>query len=242
DLTIFGAGAGAGRTTIRQTCPGSRVLEHSSSGPLALLGVRITGGTLTNERGAGLRTSGPLFMSDSQVVGNRSSGTTTGSAGGGISAADDADVTLVDSLVWGNEAFVGGGVHAYDNGMVNADVELERSTIGGNVARSTYGGVAAGNLFLTDSTLVDNEANGGNTSDVGGGYSTFTRLVRSTVTGNRAHGSDSIAVYGLALLVDRSIVAGNPVDRSCGSSGLPQDLGFNVTDDCFGTHGPTTID
>jgi hypothetical protein len=242
ELIISGGGLGGGSTTIRQTCPGTRVLENATTGRVVLIDLTITGGTVTNVRGAGIRTDGPLDLDDSRVVGNVSSGTSTESAGGGIAASDEADLTLEDSLVWGNEAFRGGGIHAADDGFANADVDLLRSTIGGNVARSSAGGLSAGNLELVDSTLVGNQALGGNAGDVAGGFSFFTQLTRSTVTGNVAHGDDSIAIYGLALQLDRSIVAGNPVERSCGSSGFTTDEGFNVTDDCFDAHGVTTID
>jgi hypothetical protein len=227
--------------TIRQTCPGQRVIENLSGDALSLQRVSVTGGTTVNGRGAGIWTSGPLFLSASHVVGNIVAGSAA-AEGGGIFATDDATVTLTDSTVTGNEAFEGGGVNAFRTGSDNANVVMVRSSISGNVARRSAGGVTARNLTATDSTIAANEANGGDANTVAGGFSTFTQLVRSTVSGNRAGDGSGVAVYGQAMRLNRSVVAGNPGVASSCDGIIVEDFGFNVTDDCFQSPAITTDD
>jgi hypothetical protein len=128
-LTIEGHGA-----TIRQTCPGERVLE--TDGDLTVHDATITGGDLMAGIGGGIEAdTDSVTLVRSTVTGNR------GPIGGGVAAIH---VTLVDSTVSGNTAgSTGGGVWA------DQTVTATNSTITANAAGSAGGGLVLVNTTIT---------------------------------------------------------------------------------------------
>jgi hypothetical protein len=173
-----------GGFTIRQTCPGERVLE-STSGGLTLTDVTITGGDLVatgDTSGGGVRVAGDVLVNGTTVTGNRVTAQGFRVAGGGIAAT--GSVTLSGSRVDGNEASglaaLGGGLFADDGnpGVTITDSTVERNRVlcgGDDPGRCMGGGVAntsaSGAIVDEDSKLT---------------------LLRSSVSGNSSTASSVV--------------------------------------------------
>ena len=131
--------------------------------------------------GAGIVSHDPMAeISDSAVVGN------VAATGGGGLVGDV--LKLTDSSVVANDGSSGGGIRM---GAENGSLELIRSDVVGNLARSGEGGgifLFETSATITDSTIADNHA-----SFAGGGVYFASDLVDisvtisgSTLSGNRA--------------------------------------------------------
>jgi CSLREA domain-containing protein len=153
--------------------------------------------------------------------------------GGGILASDD--LTLIDSVVTGNEAPGSGGGIASGPGDA---VSLRRSVVsdnvaqvdGGGIVQISAGGAVPGNLSISRSTIARNRALIG---DGGGvffktGNVDDSAIVDSTFARNRA-GDDGGGIYAdLGLLtVNRVTVSHN---RAAGTGGGLQVNGANRMD------------
>jgi len=176
--------------TIRQTCPGERVLQQGS-GSLTLDNVIVTGGNLqqaAGSTGGGIDSQGGVIvMNHSTLTGNSISA--INSQGGAIWAAG---VTVTDSTVSGNAAngnsAAGGAI-----GTLGA-VTVTNSTVSNNTANgfaSAQGGAinAFSGVTVTRSTMSGNTAQSDGNSiagafDSGVGAATITD---STLSGNTAH-------------------------------------------------------
>jgi hypothetical protein len=164
--------------TIRQTCPGERVVSQGGSALLTLRNLIITGGRATGDGGGVF--AGQLAVIDSTVTGNTATG-----FGGGVYAAHSS--SRVDhSIVSGNRAGLGGGIAA------PTALTVSNSTVAGNFARGNGGGIwGEVSLFtITDSTIDGNAAGTGDGGGGGGGiYSNrLLNLIGSTITNNSATG------------------------------------------------------
>jgi predicted outer membrane repeat protein len=142
-LQIRGIGA-----TIRQTCPGERVIDHLPQTTLRLDEITITGGDAVG-RGGGVRATGSVGRVEADevtIVGNRAT-----DGGGGIYALGSGAVT--DSTITENVngAERGGGLW-----VASGALELRRSTVSHNVSQSFGGGVAGVAVTIEDSTIVAN--------------------------------------------------------------------------------------
>ncbi|HMJ13287.1 MAG TPA: hypothetical protein VK524_17825, partial [Polyangiaceae bacterium] len=154
-VTIVATG---GPVTIRQTCAGERVLEALGTGTLTLIGVTLTGGTLTNDdpdapaEGGGVRAAADLVLEAVTITGNSATGAP------GESVASGTPVP--------GGAAQGGGV------FVAAALRMTNASIVSNTATGGLG---------TDATTTDiTPAPGG--SAAGGGVYVVKAI---TVTGGR---------------------------------------------------------
>jgi hypothetical protein len=202
-LTIFGHGA-----TIRQTCPGERVLQHRPSAAMELLEVTITGGDADGP-GGGIRVDGSggrLIVGDVEVVGNLARGT-----GGGIDNSGIQTVLVDSTLADNRSGEVGGGVHS----PASTALQVLRSTISHNTAELTAGGLYAYAPQIIDSTIVANRvlpvkgsAFGANLFAEGGA------TLRGTVVALGA-GGDDCATLGMHQSEGGNLTS----DSSCGIGG-----------------------
>src|SRR5262249_59086717 len=144
-------------------------------------GVTITGGNTLSGNGGGVFKDGTLTLTESVVSGNS---VPFPHVGGGIFNRLGM-LTLADSSVSNNTAFLGGGIL----NTVFGTVTLENSSVADNVAIIRGGGILNnGMMTLADSSVVDN------TAQIGGGI--FNQLIdsfpnqltlkNSTVSGNAA--------------------------------------------------------
>ena len=196
-LTITGNGA-----TIRQTCPGVRVLE--SDGPLIVDDTTITGGNLVGGLGGGIEAdTDPVTLVRSRVTGNQAG------TGGGVAAIH---VTLVASTVDGNTATsTGGGIWA------DQTVTATNSTITGNTAGTAGGGVVVVNTSITllHATVVANTAPVGANVQAQAGADQLVSF-GSVVATPQGGGTDCDLAGGVATV---SQGANFSTDASCGFGG-----------------------
>jgi len=250
----------SGSATIRQMCPGHRVLASARpglqtgpvvTGALTMEGLTITGGDLhslgSSFGGGGIFWAGSVTLRDVLVTGNRALGTSYYGTGGGVASMGDA--TLIRTTVSDNVAgaAAGGGMGGFGGGVAAwADLTLIESTISRNVAAaSSFPGSGAGAWVLGDSavversTVADNRAEAGGAIPASGGGITARYLLvlrASTVVGNVAHGSDSRGggIEASHLVVADSTVVANAAGYAANVLQWP-DAGTDVRDPVVGS-------
>ena len=187
-----------------------------------LSGLTLTGGntsTSTLPDGGAILTRENVFLSNSSIIGNVSTG-----FGGGIAQFVGAsnelpiEISLVDSNVSGNAgADSGGGIFSF-----NSTVNVTSSSVNDNFvtsigfAYSSGGGIAnqSGTTTITNSTISGNVAQGSVTEpSFGGGVYSFDGTVDisgSTISGNSATTlAGGIGLVAGTLNVRNSTISGN---------------------------------
>jgi predicted outer membrane repeat protein len=227
----------------------------------------VISSNLVDGSGGALGSTGDILVVRSHIDGN-----TTDGDGGAIYTDEDGDVTVIDSTVDGSTADGPGGAiftldgdvtivnstlngnRADDRGgaiSAEADVTVIGSTIAGNAAVAHVGGGiwARGNAYITNSTIVDNFAEG-----QGGGVQAAGTLglVNSTVLDNTSSVGANLGA-GEELLAFGSVIG--PADvTSAGAGGLVRptnqscrvskatSYGYNiVSDDSCGLDDPRDL-
>ncbi len=210
-LTISGNGA-----TIRQTCPGARVIDQFGAAQLNLNDLTITGGDAATEPGGGvfIRGLGGVNVKNSNIYGNKSAG-----AGGGI--ASQGDVVLTGSSVSLNFAReLGAGIASFTSAtLVNSNVS--GNTVG-EQSRIGIGGVAAEHaVTLIYSTVQDNSAP--NVDVRSGALSAFGSVIAVPRGAGKSCGAlkEPTVSWGYNFAGDASCGFGrNPTDK--GNGGDPK--------------------
>jgi CSLREA domain-containing protein len=167
-LTVDGA-----LKLIHSTVSGNRTPDtaggiFAAGGAVSLKHSKVSGNSALDGGGI-VQNNGSLKVMASTIAGNRAGTMADAHArraahglGGGI--LTDADVTIVDSTVSGNEASQGGGLRLF-----GTDATIENSTISGNNASGTGGGLW---VDASDSSLVltiNNVTVANNVAGLGGG-------------------------------------------------------------------------
>jgi hypothetical protein len=197
DRSVAILGPGAGQLAVSGNNQ-SRVFEVAGGAAVTLSGLTIEAGDLAladlTGSGAGIINYGVLMLTDSIVEDGAAP-----VSGGGI--ANYGALTLTGSAVAGNAARVAGGI--WNDGALT----LVDSTVSGNVAQDSDGGIGSygGPVTLTESAVVDNDANGAGGI---GSYDGTVTLVDSTVSGNAAVHIGGL-LNGAALLLSGSTVSDN---------------------------------
>jgi hypothetical protein len=133
-------------------------------------------------------------------------GSSAGSEGGGLFNDAHGNLLIEDSLVSGNTAPQGAGLHS-----AGGQAQIRRSTFSGNISG---GGIDQnmGTLLVEDSTISGNTNFG---IAVGGG----TALIRtSTIHGNSQYGGVSVGLWALVEIIN-STISGNSA-RGGGGGGV----------------------
>jgi CSLREA domain-containing protein len=132
-----------------------------------------------------------------------------GDGGGGGIQVDQADLVLRRSSVSQNHAdgSYGGGIEL--NGDENADFTMVRSALSGNSSVSDSGALEAGNgpIVIERSKVIGNTSGG----TAGGLYldmNETSRIVNSTISGNRGNSAGGLGAYG-PLTIENSTIANN---------------------------------
>jgi Right handed beta helix region len=204
-------------------------------------GAVLAGCTISGNADGGLLNDSKASLTNCTISGNSSDG---GFGAGLINGSFyQATATLVDCTISGNSA-AGGGGGLFDNPY--CQLTLTGCTVSGNSAAGAGGGVSnLGNVYISDSTIIDNSGGSGggvcnsgsinltdctisgNSSFGGGGglanFLTVVKLELCTISGNSAaRGGGGVynysPRYGMFLL--DTIVAGN-----FGSGGSASDIG-----------------
>ncbi|MBX3727545.1 MAG: hypothetical protein KF858_00025 [Candidatus Sumerlaeia bacterium] len=152
---------------------------------------------------------------------------------GGI--ASDGHLTLFDSTVSGNEAFEGsgGGIYLFDPGAFTTatEVVLVNTTISGNSAETSGGGVQAYPAFGAPFTLRNSTVSANSAGTTGGGLHDRRGAGNTTVHNTIIAGNQAV-VGGPDVFSDSGALSsggGNLIGDDSGS------LGFGVAGDLVGT-------
>lgn len=178
-----------------------------------------------------------------------------GANGGGIIVTGGmprAKLTVLNCLITGNIAVIGGGMQNSGNG---ASATLENTTVSLNIATTSGGGIAnSGDLVLRNSTVDHNQArsgggiehsgislnltndtiSGNSASDNGGGLynRTDALLLNVTFSGNSASGPNTGGnIYNddTSIAIKNSILADSDADGNCfNNDGILTSQGFNL--------------
>ena len=130
----------------------SRVLSIADGADVSLIGLRLTRGSTTG-RGGGIYLSGTLTLTNATVSGNCATevvGLSPSGLGGGIYIERDDTLTLTNTMVVGNSAHYGGGIHGGSGTLT-----LTNSTVAGNSADGPGGGINSySGPFTLNNTIV----------------------------------------------------------------------------------------
>ena len=217
-LTLRGAGANSTRIVGNGS---DRVIQGDVSLVLNITGVTISGGTNVVQ-GGGILAGSVLNLSDSAVVDNTSTTTSTSPAeGGGVYAASSS--TLRNVTISGNVMNTGGNASGGGLYSENGTSNLTNVTISGNSVSGGFGSQGGG-LF--------------------GAAGVTMRLQNATIAGNTVNGpaANGAGVFGGAnLTFANTIVALNRTTggtpSNCGGSPPGTSAGHNLEEgtDCLFT-------
>ena len=172
-VTIDGPGAGA----LAVSGQGSSRIFNVDDGTAGTVPVAIDGLTLTGGYSYGFPGGGAIFNQE--------------------------NLTITGSVITGNTALGGGGIHNSNLGTLS----LTNSTVSGNTAALLGGGIVnfGGTVVLTNSTVSDNAAD-----NVGGGIHNNAgtlSLINSTVSGNTAYNGSGIYNSGTVTTANSTIAS-----------------------------------
>jgi CSLREA domain-containing protein len=223
-VTIRGKGASA--TTVQQTVADQRVLDVQGV-DLTLQDLAVAGGQ-GNGFGGGIKSSGNGQLSLERVAVHDNFVTFEEAVfahGGGV-YKDGGSLLVSDSAIFDNgtvnTTLFGGGIY-----LETASADIENTTITGNQAKSSGGGLHSSNanaVTLAFDTITGNTAPGGGGIDDPAHY----RIRSSIIAGNSGGNCDAAA----------QDQGGNVGDAACGFN-LPSDA--IVTDPLLGPFGGTPI-
>ena len=238
NLTIEGAGADAGTKITAIANPGNqmRVLDAHAGIEFNLSGLTISGGVI-DDFGAGLRVSGSVAtLTDVHVEGNESAS----GNGGGIYVDNygTAGITITDSTISGNSAWLDGGGLMINAGPLST---LNNVNFIDNEAIVNGGGLHVdSNVLITDSyfnlnravdgaglyvgtqasvTAIHTDFDTNNAFTNGGGVyvrGTFTLQENSTLTGNTSKNYGGGAYVEGEMLVSESTINSNTASQNNG--------------------------
>ncbi|MGE4165838.1 MAG: choice-of-anchor Q domain-containing protein [Xanthobacteraceae bacterium] len=166
-------------------------------------------GNFAAVNGGGVYASGDVIATDSKISGNFANISIGGviSTGGGFYSGGGT-VFIVRSTISGNSAALGGGFYS---SHANANITVDQTTISGNeVFDGGGGGFRAGGASsvanISDAMIGGNTANGS-----GGGFSSAGRvtLTRATVSGNSSTGVEGGGGHAATLTATNTTVSGN---------------------------------
>ncbi len=177
---------------------------------LVLRNLNLTGGDVSGETGldavggAIYHGSGTLQIVDSRIYSNLAA------SGGGVYSS--GQLTFVYSEVTGNQSLFGGG-GIYSSSTAGVYLDLQNSTVSGNVA----GNGAGGGLNIqpdpngTSTAYMSNSTVSGNSSSICGGLITSRQMVidTSTISGNLLGGGLCNYGYGRWVQIMASTIADN---------------------------------
>lgn len=232
---------GATGTTLSANLTNSSTCSSNSGGAVyasTATDVTIASSTLTGNQAAGgggaLASCGSLTVRNSTISGN------SAETGGGIqSSGKYAQTQISDSTISGNHADAGGGIavfqfYKYQSPSSTAvkhavKSEIANTTISGNTATNSGGGIEVGYLgdgdhfTITQSTISGNDAASSDATGFGGGihFASGTpgkggdpglidgefRAIDATISGNTADVGGGLSAGGMAPQVVQSFAA-----------------------------------
>jgi hypothetical protein len=217
NLTISGPGASVITVSGNHA---SRVFNIAASFTVAISGLTIADGAVTNANGGGIFNAGTLTVTDSIFSDNSTSGIFPNGSGGAVYNA--ATLAVIGCTLSRNSAsvsvFGGGGGGIYNAGTLT----VTRSVLSGNFTSGVFGG-GGGGIYNAGALTVSSSILGGNSAsgDGGGGiYTSFpwtVTITNSTLSGNSADGGGGIINFGGTLTITSSTLSGNSASSAGGA-------------------------
>lgn len=238
DVRVLGSGAG---NLVIDGTSSNGMLTHIGEGTLLLEGMTIANGKYSNDHdvnGGCVYSTGSIMLRDTVVAGCSTYAQGDAFAMGGAVFAFGS-VTLDNSTVRNSIAFAGGSGLAFGGGIyAGAGLSVFASTISGNQAsaatpgRTSYGGGAWS--ILGNNTIANSTVSGNLAAQAAGlalyGYEYQTRIVQSTVSGNRSSmGASGLHVGSASITIRNSTITANvhePADNTIAGAGLEIPAGF----------------
>jgi predicted outer membrane repeat protein len=217
NVIIIGAGQGDDPTvdTILDGGQQDRVVITNTGAAVTLQGLRITGGKVTDDDGAGIFNLGQLTMTDCTVTANHAVAGQIGfGTGGGIRNSPSANLTMTNCTISQNSAALrAGGIS-----LLQGTHTLTNCTFTGNTAGGQGGALFCNNGGAT--TLIGCTIGPGNDAEAGAivvqNNSTLT-LDATSVTGNTGTSIGGIgSSTGVVTLQNGSTVSGNSPNNCVG--------------------------
>jgi hypothetical protein len=178
----------------------------------------------------------------SKILNNTATGKLPSSSvagnGGGI-LTSQGSLQIVESMIEGNHADIGGGVHMGFLRVTSSQFSIENSTIANNTATQVGGG-----LYLFRGGIVRQSTISNNSANVGAGiYTEFDTMVfHSTVVENSAHSEGAgIYLHKGSLLVDHSILAKNTATLTGGDIVVAANAIVTVRHSLIGDNGASGL-
>ncbi|MBI3421543.1 MAG: ExeM/NucH family extracellular endonuclease [Acidobacteria bacterium] len=201
NLTISGPGADQ-LDVHRNAAALFRIFSINSGKTVALSGLSISNGNVTGVDGGGVFSSGNLTLTNCALTGNQTDG-----EGGAVYATLNGQLTLTGCTLNGNTANKGGGVSSGTvPPTITITINLTNTTISGNVATATGGGIGLDDPNVTMNLLNVTIAN--NTASASGGGINQTagtlNFKNTLVAGNTAPAGTDIA--GVANSQDYNLI------------------------------------
>lgn len=200
-------------TIIRSVITGNLANDDGGGVYARRGGIQVYDSTISSNlvdgSGGALGSTGDILVVRSHIDGN-----TTDGDGGAIYTDEDGDVTVIDSTVDGSTADgPGGAIFTLDG-----DVTIIRSTLNGNRADDRGGAISGeADVTIVDSTIARNAA----VAHVGGGVWARGRLyiANSTIADNYAEGNGGgVLGAGVVTLVHATILDNvSPVSANVGA-------------------------
>lgn len=186
--------------------------------------------------GGGVWAAGALTLSESTIVGNQLVDVDSYGGGLGAEVAHISDSTIAD-----NQGGRGGGL------LVSA-LEMSGTTISGNRAVGTGGGIGVGSTFETATPHIARSTISGNTAEDGAGAIATqvglapprpVELVEVTIADNSGT-VDGIAATA-AVDMERTVIAGDGSGPVCSGVAFIESLGHNASTGSCGLDEPTDL-
>ncbi|MEX0613470.1 MAG: choice-of-anchor Q domain-containing protein, partial [Pirellulales bacterium] len=194
-------------------------------------------GNASRDFGGAIHSSNGNLILDSTIVSNN----VANGRGGGVSLAGGS-LTIDDSIISGNSAQVGGGVYFVDaNSSSEQQLAVTRSSISGNQARNSGGGIWAalnGGMMTLSESMLENNTSGQQQQGSGSGGGIYAGLFNASTTisggailGNMATmgGGAFLQVNGGSLLITDTQVSDNLAHGGEGRGGGLHLMGQNGT-------------
>ncbi|MDQ4121753.1 MAG: putative Ig domain-containing protein [Acidobacteriota bacterium] len=203
----------------------SRVFHagFSSGRTVTISGMKITGGAITDDLGAGVFNGNGIILNLTDVIISNNMATSTSgffakAQGGGV-VNHGGQLNITNSIISNNQATgassgEGGGVYN-SNLTVNGlnQVTINNSIVSGNTSKTQGGGISNnGQLIVTNSTISNNQTTGAN----GGGIHTqtsatiTTTIENTTISGNSSNNAGGGILCGQGVVtITNSTISGN---------------------------------
>ncbi len=226
DITVIGLGAGA---TINAN-GNNRIFQVFNGRSLSLENLVLTGGragTASNNSGGAISVSGTgtqLFTNQVTITNN------SANIGGGLFLSNATDVHITDTTFLDNNTEDLGFVNIWGPAIFCSDCEL--TITGSSFISNDMGGKAiqldGGDLFMTNSTMTENEGGGIRTSNANAviRFSTFVSSSGQNVSHFSFDDSHVVDIGGSVLFTPAAAFLDN-----CQAGDKPISSGYNIISD-----------